>query len=190
MSVVSHFLSASLYGAGAFLAAYAALIILRARRVSSSDITLDEALSFLVRDNRLIDANSPGRRVLDNIDGPIDPLGKLKAYLLMHFEGAAQIFDKATQPSEQKFESTDGQIAMFVQIDGETVRVRLSAVEGLPKGEDVHTLRALKSELATLRANARAAPFLLWRQNPEGNVTWAPDTDENLCRASNWVGDI
>ena len=173
MSVDPHLLSVFLYGAGAFLASYAAIIVLRARRVSSSELAFDEALSFLVRDHRLIDANSTGRRVLDNIDGPIDPLGKLKAYLSMHFDGAVQIFDKTTQPSEQKFESTDGQIAMFVQVNGETIRIRLSAVEGLPKGEDVHTLRALKSELATLRANARAAPFLLWRQNPEGNITWA-----------------
>lgn len=173
MSVDPHLLSVFLYGAGAFLASYAAIITLRARRVSSSDLAFDESLSFLVRDHRLIDANAPGRRVLENIGGPIDPLGKLKAYLSMHFDGAAQIFDQAAQPSEQNFESTDGQIAMFVQINGESVRVRLSAAKGLPKGEDVHTLRALKSELATLRANARAAPFLLWCQSPEGNVTWA-----------------
>ena len=171
--MVSHLLSVSLYGVGAFLASYAALFALRARCMSSAEPVFDETLNFLVRDHRLVDANSSGRRVLDNIDGPIDPLGKLKAYLSTHFDDAAQIFDQPSQPSDQKFESTDGKISMFVQANDETVRVRLSAVEGLPKGEDVHTLRALKSELATLRANARAAPFLLWRQNPQGNITWA-----------------
>ncbi len=169
--MVSELLSASLYGLGAFLSALAAISVFRSRRSLPTEDPNSQLLVFLVRHGRLIDANPAGQRVLDAFDGPIDPMGKLKAYLASHFENATEVFaDIKSCP--QSFTSSDGQATMSVDISDDALRLEVSASIRANEVADVHSLKALKSELATMRANASAAPFLLWRQDASGQINW------------------
>ena len=164
--MVFELFTVSLYGVGAFLSAFAAMCVFWTRWSFGKDQGSD-AVSFLLRNGRLIDANSAGQQVLDTIDGPVDPTSKLLAYLSSHFENAPDLFAKT-----QEIKSLDGQTIMRVETANDTVRLQLATDTKSVNLADIHSLNALKSELATLRANARAAPFLLWRQNTQGDIIW------------------
>ncbi|MEO9823626.1 MAG: PAS-domain containing protein [Paracoccaceae bacterium] len=168
--MISELLSATLYGAGAFLAALAALSVFWSHQRSNVD-RAPNALVYLVREDRLVDANPAGQLVLDDIDGPLDPMVKLKTFLSNHFENASTILENA-QPESKEYKSFDQQTKMDIEAKGNSVRLQISTNAATSEVADVHSLKALKSELNTLRANARAAPFLLWRQNTEGEITW------------------
>lgn len=168
--MLTQLFTASLYGVGAFLAAFAAMSILRTRRTLENGQS-NHVLMYLIRGGRLIDANSAGQQVLDSIDGPFDPMGKLSAYLGSQFEKASGILENP-KSGVQELQSRDQKSTMVVDASESSLRIQISSVDPLAESTDIHALRALKTELATLRANARAAPFLLWRQNAKGEITW------------------
>ena len=162
-------LFASLYGAGAFIAAFTAMYLFRYRQSSGKDQT-SEKLIFLIRDQKLADANSAAQKVIDAIDGPADPMGKLNSYLASQFDDAPNTLAWPKGESRE-ISSADGHMTM--KIEGSEHALRLEVSHDPSVGiADAHSLTALKSELSTLRANARAAPFLLWRKNPSGQITW------------------
>lgn len=160
-----------MYGLGAFLAALAAVSIVWSRRGPFGEDGKTNLLVFLVRNGRLIDANPAGQRVLDAFEEPADPMGKLKAYITSQFENATEIFANP-KSGLQSFKSSDGLATMSVDASDDALRLQVSANTNAADAADVHSVNALKSELATMRANARAAPFLLWRQNASGQITW------------------
>ncbi|NNE88941.1 MAG: PAS domain-containing protein [Silicimonas sp.] len=153
------------------MAAYAAMTTLRTRR-SAKTASTEDMLIYLVRSDVLVDANIAGKRVLETISAPAEPLGKLKAYLATHFDSFVQIFDEPLQPGVRVFSSLDQKSKLIVETSDNSMRLQLTSSDFTSEGEDIHSLRALKSELSTLRANARAAPFLLWRQTSDGRLTW------------------
>ncbi|CAN0602429.1 unnamed protein product, partial [Ectocarpus sp. 12 AP-2014] len=156
------------YGAGAFLAAFLALKFVRSRRTVG---TKRNGLVFLIKHGRLADANPAGQKMLDAIDGPTDPLAKLHTYLRTRFESTPNL-GSALPLATEKYTSIDGKTTMLVEGSASTLRLQLSSNEQENTIADVHSLSALKSELSTLRANARAAPFLLWRETTVGEITW------------------
>lgn len=184
--MISQLLSALLYGAGAFLAAYAAMSVMRTRRARQTEPPKD-VLIYLVRDDQLVDANAAGKRVLETISSPVDPLGKLKAYLATHFDEYLQIFDEPLQPGVQELSSLDQKSKLQIETTDTSIRLQLSSSDLGFELDDVHSVRALKSELSTLRANARAAPFLLWRQTAEGKLTWVNQAYLDAVKA--FLGD-
>lgn len=162
-------LSASLYGVGAFFAAFMAMRLVLSHRVSAKEQRSD-TLVYLIRHGKLADANPAAQRVLDAIDGPRDPMGKLMTYLELHFDDVPKMLADAKQKVRES-RTANGNMTMRVERSEGVLRVELSN-DPSTSVSDAHSLIALKSELATLRANARAAPFLLWRQNTSGQITW------------------
>lgn len=162
-----------LYATGAVLAATSASLLMRrfAAPVEKSELRGD-ALVFLVRGNTLIDANFPARRALSRIHGPAEDIDRLRLFLAREFENAEALWAPPGATGDLAARSRDGRVQVQRQVAPGAVRLKLTAVDGAPGSEDVHTLRALDDELETLRANTMAAPFLLWRQNSAGEVTW------------------
>lgn len=162
----------SLYMAGAFIAVVLALgLVGRPPSPEGPDLA-DDPLVFLVRGDRVVDANFPARRILDRTGGN-DGLDSLRKFLALHFRDADILLDSNESRNDTMLQSRDGQIQAIRQIVDDTVRLIVSFVgTPVPGQADIHSLRAIESELAALRANASAAPFLLWRQNAEGEVTW------------------
>lgn len=69
--------------------------------------------------------------------------------------------------------SRDGRKQVTRQTIRDSVRLTVDWTgEDFAASGDVHVIQAMERELDTLRANTRAAPFLLWRQAPSGEVTW------------------
>ncbi len=165
--MVSEIIFAILYSAGAFLAAFLALKIVRSRPIG----TQQNGLVFLIRQGRLVDADPAGQKMLDAIEGPTEPLAKLNIYLRTRFENPPNL-ESDVPFTLKEFTSIDGKTTMTVEASDSTLRLQLSSSEPADNTADIHSLSALKSELTTLRANARAAPFLLWRETTEGEITW------------------
>lgn len=133
----------------------------------------NEALVFLLRDGEVVDSNFAARRVLDSTAGPKSEIEKLRLFLSRHFENADVLVTNAASSGDISDASRDGQTQVLRETAGDTVRLKVSfAHSATPDRDDIHSIRALESELSMLRANTSAAPFLLWRQNQAGEITW------------------
>ena len=148
------------------------LFALRRNKMQPAGST-EDALIFLIRDNDVVDTNFEARRVLDAVSGPPTEIEKLRLYLSGHFDGAERLILPTSVAGDLSQVSRDGQTQVQRKIAEDTVRLKLNFVNGTKSAsDDLHSIRAMENELATLRANTSAAPFLLWRQNPNGEITW------------------
>lgn len=162
------------------------MLLARNRPASDRDLDLREPLVFLVRNSKVIDASFGAKRVLNSTAGPTTEFEKLKLYLSLHFEDETILLAPADAVGDVSQVARDGQSQVSRETAGDTVRLKVSFVEGGdPNRDDIHSIRALESELSMLRANTSAAPFLLWRQNKSGEITWVNraylDTVRNYC---------
>lgn len=171
---MSQLLFLSLYCVGAFVAVYAAFAF--ARRPQSEALASDlkdDTLVFLLRDQQLVDTNFAARRVLERTTDQSGDMDRLRAFLTRHFPDPERLVAPPDEEGDLTNQSRDGQTQVIRQRSGESVRLRVSFISGPdPQASDIHTLRAIETELETLRANTSSAPFLLWRQNSDGDVTW------------------
>ena len=143
------------------------------RRKTQPIADSDDVLIFLMRNGDVVDTNFAARRVLDSVSGPSFEIEKLHLYLSGHFEGSDKLIQPADGAGDLSQFSRDGQTQIRRKVAGDTVRLNLNFVNGTKStSDDLHSIRAMENELATLRANTSAAPFLLWRQNPVGEITW------------------
>lgn len=161
-------------------------IYARQRATSDKDGQQGEPSVFLLRDGAVVDTNFGASRLLDATGGPTSGIEKLRLFLSHHFDDADLLITSASSAGDISDVSRDGHLQITRETAGDTVRLRLCyANSSQPRLDDVHSIRALESELTMLRANTSAAPFLLWRQNQAGEITWVNraylDTVHKYC---------
>ncbi|MEM6891236.1 MAG: PAS-domain containing protein [Pseudomonadota bacterium] len=162
-----------LYLFGVVFAVVSLLLFNRLADASNSRSSSANSMVFLINENRVVDANFQARRVLDQTQGPHAEFDQLQLFLAQHFENAEHLVTLDEASNELFVQSRDGQVQATKQSAGRTIRLNVHFIDsGSPSTSDVHTLRAVESELQTLRANTAAAPFLLWRQNSKGDILW------------------
>ena len=162
-----------LFASGVFVSAILGLMLLVLRRPGSDRNDSDDALVFLIRGDKVVDTSFEAARVLDGTSGPSADIEKLRIFLAQHFDDAERLIMPAGGCGDLSLVSRDGQSQVQRHTTSEIVRLRVSFItSNEPDSQDVHSLRALQSELEMLRANTAEAPFLLWRQNPAGEITW------------------
>lgn len=173
-----------LYVLSAILAVALALRLWRPAPAGQSADLADDPLVFLLRNGRLTDANFAARRVLERLAAADDRQNALRLFLATQFDDADGLLDPAEDRGEVTSSSRDNQVQAIRQVAGDTVRLVVTHLDANDPGScDIHTLRAIENELATLRANTSAAPFLLWRQSANGEVTWVNQAYVNIARA-------
>ena len=164
---------ASLYVLGAILAILSVIRFGQRMPLKQNADFVDDRLVFVLREGRLADANFAAARALGRMPSDAGGQDALRLFLANQFEEADLLIQPASEGGDATAASRDGQIQAIRQVAGDTVRLVVALLDATDPGAcDIHTLRAIESELATLRANTSAAPFLLWRQNAEGEVTW------------------
>ena len=165
--------SLALFGVGVILSAvFGSILVMRGRGDTHRSPSTD-ALIFLIRDGEIVDTSFEAARILDATAGPHSDMEKLRLFLAQHFDEVDQLVAATSDCGDQMLMSRDGQSQVQRRVAAKTVRLKINFVtETHPGDEDVHTLRALRNELELLRANTAEAPFLLWRQNPAGEITW------------------
>lgn len=135
----------------------------------------NSVLEFLIRDNEVIDANFSGGRLLETTSNGLTAMDRLRVFVAQTFENGQELLEPghAGEIAPRSLQSRNGQVqAIRETIDG-VVRLKVVSIENSePTESDIHSQHVLQRELETLRANTSAAPFLLWRQNRDGEVTW------------------
>ncbi len=182
--------SLMMFSIGLALSVLLGMTVFILRRVDLQPVAdSDDALVFLVRDQDVVDTSFEARRILDAVSGPTTELEKLRLYLSRHFDGAEKLVLPANGIGDLSQVSRDGQTQIQRQTAADTVRLKLSFVSGVSSAsDDLHSIRAMENELETLRANTSAAPFLLWRQNPIGEITWVNRAYLDTVRTYNGTG--
>ena len=182
--------SSVLFAFGVLLAAALGQIILLKRQPRQAKPHAgDESLIFLIHGGDVVDANFEAARILEGTTGPNSKIETLRVFLAQHFDDAERLVMPAGALGDMSAVSRDGQCQAQRLVAAETVRVKVTFINDTnPQGEDIHTLRALRNELEMLRANTAEAPFLLWRQNPVGEITWVNRAYLDTLRTFNGEG--
>ena len=172
--------TAAPFGAGAIAAlgvAFLNIRLARGRSRADHSAPLDpsrESEVFVLRSGSLVSANFAGRRRLDRIGPPAGDLDKLRRLLDLRFEGAAAMLAEPGPDGDMGAISRDGKLQILREVAGMDVRLEISPrTTGQRNGRDISSLDAEAEELRLLRANTEVAPFLLWRENRQGEVVWA-----------------
>lgn len=167
--------------AGSFIVAFLALSLLAwieartKRRAKGFMMEPDHAVAFLFDDEDLVNATEPAKQILSGApDGKSDWM-RLVSLLLPRFPDLLEKLEQLAEEGRARLISKDGisqlhaewrdGLARLCLVDSETDDMRVDL--------DRHSLAAMERELATLRNTADHAPFLMWRQRPDGTITWA-----------------
>ncbi len=163
-----------LFLAGAIVVLIAGIVLTRPGKHPDALDLVDDTLVFLIGGGRVIDANFQARRVIDRSLCTQSEFDQLRLFLSQHFDDAQRLLTLGETGEELMVQSRDGQFQATKQVADGMIRLKVHVItSGTPSGTDIHTMCAIECELETLRANTSAAPFLLWRQNTEGEVVWA-----------------
>ncbi len=164
-----------------FLAALAALWVMSRRQYYLSKTqsakleVLDDDVVFLFEDDVLVNGTDGAHHLMSS--APPAETDWLK--FIAATNGRFPVFQKtvlnlADNTNFSTF-SIDGVSKLSAHSFGETLRI---SIEDLSEGDASIMLErarqlAAEKELETLRATAEYAPFLVWRQDGKGSITWA-----------------
>lgn len=177
-----------LYFVGSLVTVWSGLAFLR-HSAEEAPKQPDKRMVFLISDGALIETNFNGRRLLDRTRGSRTMLEQLRIFLSQNFRQSHQLTEVGSNGNDIKLQSIDGRLHAVKQASGGTIRLEVTPAEdGMPASCDIHIIAALENELKTLRANTSAAPFLVWRQNADGEIVWV--NQAYLDAAYELLGDV
>lgn len=189
--MLAHFLIAFVAAA---LAVGLALLLMRllVRRIGGAGSARGlergiEPIVFLFRQQQLIDATGPARALLATLSGPGD-WQSLTCWLAMRLPDFGAMLPDLTGAARLEFkERTQGHpLRLSVEDLGEGVlRLTLAdpAAENAGILVDSLSLGAMEQELEILRSTMDHSPMLAWRQDRQGQVTWANSAYMDLIEA-------
>ncbi|MGR3514702.1 MAG: PAS-domain containing protein [Paracoccaceae bacterium] len=170
MTIIEDFL---LYALGAMVALIVGFGLSRRGKKPLRSTLADDTMIVLAAEDHIIDANFAAARVIQRARNGMSDIEQFRLFLSQHFENAGDLLQPSGPENGETFQSRDGQMQAIKHVAENRVRLTIFVVEeGSPFVGDIHTLRAIEGELQTLRANTAAAPFLLWRQNADGDIVW------------------
>lgn len=177
-----------LYFVGSMVTIWGGLFLLGRTSASGPD-TSDTRMVFLISDGEIVDTNFSAERLLNCGRGTRSKLSHLKVFLAQNFKEHQELTALGSKPIDTRLQSHDARMHITKQTNGRIIRLVVTPIDdGNPTPCDIHSVSALENELETLRANTTSAPFLLWRQNCEGEITWVNQTYLNT--ASEVLGEI
>ncbi len=152
------------------------------------------SMVFLIRGNRLIDANFSAHKFLEGFDMTGSGLPALRRAMFAMFDDAEDLLACAAPDGRLTARSRDNAMQAVSERLGESTRLKLkSTLVQNWSGEDIHRMSAQDAELETLRKTTDAAPYLVWREAKDGTPIWVNraylDTVKaafGLARASHW----
>lgn len=172
-----------LFGLAVFSFSIAILVLwalakLNTTSISSSDPHIplfDDEISFLFEDQTLINATGATKQLIKASDPQDCGWDKFHDELGAQFPGLREKF--ARLPTLQGFvlHSQDGTCRMTARWHDGITRVSLhdpGHQDPDPAAEHIY-FGAMQTEIDTLRATSESTPFLVWRQNAQGKISWA-----------------
>lgn len=136
------------------------------------------AVAFLFDDETLIDATPMARSYLATaVDGSSD-WDRLISVLQPVFEDIVEQVGQLADQGEFLLKSKRSKSSLTGTWKNGLARLSLSETEDVFANIDIDRpgFDAMIKELGSLRTLAEFAPFLVWRQRPSGEITWANDS--------------
>lgn len=146
-----------------------------------------DAAFLFARDASLVDVNDAGMALLDSLrrtDGEfVDEWNRLADFLTGNFAEFSQTI--AALPTSRRDHLTSEDHALELTLEWVDGAIRLivsdTAAEGGTLRIDRLSYRAMQDELALMRRMTESAPLMMWRENAEGEVTWANGAYLNIA---------
>jgi PAS domain-containing protein len=167
---------AALVGTGVALIALALLSRYDTRRRRLREIVMAGTAAetaFLFDDGNLLDATEAGYNVLSAASAGGSHLDQLAGILSHGFPALKSAIADLPQRHRIVLPSDDGQGSLTLEWIEGLVRIRLSDEAAIVTGSNRQALRVIEDELGTLRAITDRVPFLVWKQEQDGRITWA-----------------
>ncbi|WP_102106643.1 PAS-domain containing protein [Oceaniglobus roseus] len=143
----------------------------------------EDGTTFLLDRAQIVDMSTSARAMLAFADRPVENRDALCAFLASRFPGLAETLDSIEAFGERNLLSRDATEIATLTRSGDRLRITLCGVDD-PVGMtqiDRATLLAIRAELAMLRTTAERVPVLIWRQNPQGAITWVNRAYLDAC---------
>ena len=171
---------------GAALAALWALSWLRQRNTSLpafADPHRAREIAFLFEDDHLINATEEGHEMIGAAaSGPTD-VHRLANLLAPKFSDLVNCIDELPDHGTIDILAKDGSMRLTGTWNDGLTRIEVTEKESAERTLrlDALSITAMEEEIQTLRATANGTPFLMWRQQNTGNITWANESYLNLA---------
>lgn len=132
-------------------------------------------IAFLFEDDHLVDATTDAQSILTAAAPGATDLNRLLGAIAPTFPDLAEKLPQLAELGRFQVQSGDGSGRLEAEWRNGLARI---SIDGLaPEFELANqadfSQTAMDLELKTLRATVSAAPFLVWRQQDDGTVTWA-----------------
>jgi len=157
--------------------------LLRPRRRSAREL-LREAearAAFLFDDETLVDATAAGRNLFRLADTRGSDYETLLALLAPQFPDLATRLAGLASQGSLTVTSNDGQCTLEAELWDGLARLTLHEAADAPAAFAALSNAAIEEELQTLRAIGEDAPQLIWKEDMQGNVSWANRAYLALC---------
>jgi PAS domain-containing protein len=158
----------------AVVALFAASRLDRHRVAESTSIHdgKDEPVVFLFDGGDLVDATEAAHALLDATPFGSSDWTRLLAVLAPRFSGIQESLEGL--PERGVLHSSDDRGSLRAEMRGALTRITLSELGGGSEtvSLDPQRIAALERELSSLRTLAGGMEALIWRQGPDGSVTW------------------
>ncbi|MEL7027137.1 MAG: PAS-domain containing protein, partial [Pseudomonadota bacterium] len=144
----------------------------RAKRVANQKT--EDAIAFLFDRTELVDATQAGERLIAAAPNDQTEWGRLMALLGPQFPELIDGIDTLAQDGKQSYVSQDNSTKLRAEWRDGLCRLSLvdQDLERPTTAIDSQSHAALERELETLRANTDNAPYIVWRQDDGGRITW------------------
>ncbi|MCE5974082.1 PAS-domain containing protein [Sinirhodobacter sp. WL0062] len=136
-----------------------------------------EPIVFLFDEQRLVDATTPARALLDGTPAGQSEWARLSVFLAPRFDDLAQSLAQLAQRGRIELTGREGADALRLTAEDVNGLARITladpAAEGVGMMVDGLSLRAQELELDQLRQTLDHAPCPIWREDAGGDVIWA-----------------
>lgn len=176
----AHWQDLLIFSAAAFGSAFLAMVFFSAldfrafARARAGRGRADEGTVFLFDEDRLVDATDEAHLFLDAAPRASTDWGRLMAVLSPRFPDIAPTLDDLPELGRILKESRPPGLRLRAELSDGLVRLSLTRTGETEAGIQIdrHSLDAMEHELESLREIAGHTPFLIWRQNDQGQITW------------------
>ncbi len=165
--------------------------LLRPQRKSARALLLEAETraAFLFDDETLVDATSAGRNLFRLADVRGSDYDRLLTVLAPQFPDLVTRLAGLASRGSLTVTSLDGQCTLEAEFWDGLARLTLQDAADGPAAFAALSNAAMEEELQTLRAIGEDAPQLIWKEDMQGNVSWANRAYLSLCDRLHPVAD-
>ncbi len=146
----------------------------RRHRAQNASEGAAENIAFLFDRRALVDATQAAERLIAAAPSDTSDWNRLQTLLAPEFPEFADRIERLAADGIQTLVSRDATSRLTAEWRDGLCRITLVDDDvDLPSADvDAQSFAALERELETLRSNTDVAPYLVWRQDAQGRITW------------------